>query len=109
MLFNSVTRKRLDAAVWSFKGGLMRQITAILSAFWLLGCSSAPEFRSVTPLTQNDAAVIANLAAELEREHLDATFDGMVLVATSQQTLFKAAYGFADRQQAQKNDEIGRA
>ncbi|CUA83190.1 serine hydrolase domain-containing protein [Pseudidiomarina woesei] len=82
----------------------MNNLKVVLIVFALLGCSSTPEFRSATPITQNDAAVISDLTAELEREHLAGTFDGMVLVANGQQTLFKSAYGYADRQQAQKND-----
>jgi len=82
----------------------MNNLKVVLIVFALLGCSSTPEFRSATSITQNDAAVISDLTAELEREHLAGTFDGMVLVANGQQTLFKSAYGYADRQQAQKND-----
>src|SRR5690554_143143 len=101
-LENFVNRGRYGHC--TFTGFFMNNLKVVLVAFALMGCSSTPEFRSVTSITQNDSADIANLSAELEHEHLAGTFDGMVLVASGQQTLFKSAYGYANRQQVQKNN-----
>lgn len=61
------------------------------------GCSSIPLCRTVNPIIQAGDPVITALAAELQREHLAGTFDGLILVAQGEQVVFKTAYGCADR------------
>ena len=80
------------------------RVPFLLFVLLAAGFSATPGGRTdAAPMVQAHAEVIADLAEELQREHLAGTFDGLVLVAHDNSVLFKQAYGCADRQSGIRN------
>jgi CubicO group peptidase (beta-lactamase class C family) len=70
----------------------------------LSGCGIAQNCRTnSSPLVQTETIIIEKLANELQQEHLSGTFDGLITISQGKTTLFKQAYGCADRKNKIKN------
>ena len=72
----------------------------------LAGCSSIPECKTATSIETTDNNVIAELANELQNQHLVGTFDGLVLVAKGNKVLLKSAFGCADKAEEINNTAL---
>lgn len=81
---------------------ISRSIALLLVAM-SAGCSSMPDCRNVMPIADANQPVITALGAELQREHLAGTFDGLVWVAQGDKVLLQSAYGCADRSETVLN------